>query len=161
MSDDLDFLAILRVLIEHDVDFILVGGLAAILHGASIVTMDVDIVHRRDDENIGRLISALHEIDAHFRYHSNKITPKESHLRSSGHQLLRTRYGDLDVLGTIDEGRGFDELVADSEIVLINAQECRLLTLAALIEVKGRAGRDKDLAALPVLRSALALLSKS
>ena len=52
----LDFFAILEVLTKHEVEFILVGGLCAVIHGAPIVTMDMDIVHHREAENIERLL---------------------------------------------------------------------------------------------------------
>src|SRR5258708_30436920 len=97
---DANFISTLRTLLNHEVDFIVVGGLSAVLNGAMVTTYDVDVVHSRTPENIERTLAALQEMDAWYRLRSDvKITPKASHLASKGHQLLRTVYGLLDVLG--------------------------------------------------------------
>lgn len=73
-----------------------------------------------------------------------------------GHQLLTTRLGDIDCLGTIDGERTFDDLIAEATTLeLGDGLRCRALSLEQLIGIKERAGRPKDLAALPVLRATL------
>jgi len=73
-----------------------------------------------------------------------------------GHQLLTTTHGDLGCLGEIGEGIGYEELLGRTvEMKLSGGRAVRVLSLPALIEAKERAGRPKDLAALPVLRAAL------
>jgi hypothetical protein len=68
--------------------------------------------------------------------------------------LLATSFGDLDCLGTIDQNRTYDDLLGQSEeINLASGRTIRVLSLSALIDAKERAGRPKDLAALPVLRA--------
>lgn len=62
-----DFLALLRTLFNHEIDFIVVGGVAAVLHGAPIGTFDMDVVHSRSPENIERLVAALQDLDAYYR----------------------------------------------------------------------------------------------
>ncbi|MBW1690691.1 MAG: hypothetical protein JRJ70_08075 [Deltaproteobacteria bacterium] len=57
-----DFLEILKTLTEHEVDFIVVGGVCAVLHGAPVTTFDLDLVHSRSPENLERLILALKEL---------------------------------------------------------------------------------------------------
>src|ERR1700674_2467385 len=92
----------LRALNEGDVQFILVGGLAAVLNGAPINTYDVDVVHSRDAANIARLLPVLESLDAIYRIQpERRLRPTESYLVSPGHQNLVTRYGPLDLLGTI------------------------------------------------------------
>src|SRR5512133_2620671 len=98
------FAEILSLLAGHEVEFIVVGMTAGILHGAPVSTFDLDIVHRRSPENVGRLLRALAELTARYRHDSRGLQPTESHLLSEGHQLLTTRLGDLDCLGTIDDG---------------------------------------------------------
>src|SRR5262245_1653729 len=93
---------ILRLLASNDVEFIVVGMTAGVLHGAPVTTLDLDIVHRRTPENIERLLRVLREIDAIYRHDSRGLSPQESHLASPGHQLLTTMYGDLDCLGSIE-----------------------------------------------------------
>ena len=62
-----DFFKILQILAEHEVDFIVVGGICAVLHGAPVSTFDLDIVHSRAPENIRHLILALNQMDACYR----------------------------------------------------------------------------------------------
>src|SRR5262245_6258930 len=95
---------LLALLPRHDVSFIVVGMMAGVLSGAPVTTFDLDIVHLRTVENISRLLAALRKIQATYRYDPRKLTPNESHLMSPGHQLLTTTLGDLDCLGTIDDG---------------------------------------------------------
>ena len=102
-----NFLEILRVLTHYQVDFIVVGGVCAVLQGAPITTFDLDIVHSRKPENLDRLITALEALEAYYRVrHDLKLKPTLSHLSSPGHQLLMTRYGPLDVLGPSVKGMG-------------------------------------------------------
>ncbi len=59
-----DYLAILKTLRRHGVDFIIVGGVCAVLHGAPVATFDLDVVHSREPHNLARLMAALEELDA-------------------------------------------------------------------------------------------------
>lgn len=62
-----DYLAILKTLRHHDVDFVVVGGVCAVLHGAPLATFDLELVHSREPRNLVRLRAALEELDAHYR----------------------------------------------------------------------------------------------
>ncbi len=147
---------ILRRLVDAQVAFIVVGMAAGVLQGAPVTTMDLDVVHRRTPDNIARLLRVLAGLDAVYRHDPRRLRPTEWHLASEGHQLLTTTYGDLDCLGTIDEGRGYEELLPLTlEMTLSGGRAVRVLGLPALIESKERAGRPKDLAVLPVLRATL------
>lgn len=150
------FAEILRLLAENEVEFVVVGMTAGILQGAPVTTVDLDVVHRRTRENVARLLRVLSVLDATYRHDTRGLRPGESHLVGPGHQLLATTHGDLDCLGTIDEDRGYEELLPISvELALGPGRTVRVLTLQALIESKERAGRPKDLAALPILRATL------
>ena len=151
-----DFLAILKILAAHKVDFIVVGGVSAVLHGAPIATFDLDVVHSREPANIERLIEALRELGAYYRGQgTRRIEPGPSLLASPGHQLLLTTHGPLDLLGTIGKGRGFETLALASEDIVVGPVRVRVLGLPALIESKEEAGREKDKAVLSILRSTL------
>jgi len=150
------FAEILRLLAAHEVEFVVVGMTAGVLHGAPVTTVDLDVVHRRSRENVERLLRVLAELDAVYRHDPRQLRPRESHLVGPGHQLLTTTYGDLDCLGTIDQDRGYEELLDQTvEMELAGGRTIRVLSLPALIEAKERSGRPKDLAVLPVLRAAL------
>ena len=154
---DLDFFAILHELNKHQVDYILVGGLAALVNGAPVNTFDVDIVYARDAENITRLIGALDELEAVFRIQpSRKLKPNTSHLSSPGHQNLITRIGPLDVIGTIGQNLGYQDLLPPStEMDVGEGLRVRVLDLETLIKVKEELRGEKDIAALPTLRRTL------
>jgi hypothetical protein len=155
------FAEILRLLAAADVEFIVVGMTAGILHGAPVTTLDLDVVHRRSPENIARLLRVLAEIDATYRHDPRRLRPGESHLSGPGHQLLTTNLGDLDCLGAIDQDRGYEQLLdLTVEMELSDGLTLRVLSLPALIEAKARSGRPKDLAVLPVLRATLDELTR-
>lgn len=150
------FAEILRLLAEGEVEFVVVGMTAGVLHGAPVTTVDLDVVHRRSPENVARLLRVLSALDAVYRHDPRQLRPQESHLVGPGHQLLTTTHGDLDCLGEIGEGIGYEQLLGQTvEMKLSGGQTLRVLGLTALIEAKERAGRPKDLAALPVLRATL------
>ncbi len=150
------FAEILRLLATSQVEFIVVGMTAGILGGAPMTTLDIDIVHRRTLENVARLLQVLREIEATYRHDARMLTPTVAHLMSPGHQLLATKYGDLDCLGTIDGGKSYEDLLRSTqEITLTDGLVIRILDLPSLIEIKRRAARPKDLAALPVLEATL------
>ena len=154
---ELSYAATLRALQDGSVNFILVGGLAAVLNGAPINTFDVDVVHSRDPANIDRLLQVLDALDAVFRIQpERRLKPNASHLASSGHLNLVTRYGPLDVLGTIGRNLGYEELISRSaELDIGPGLRIRVLDLETLIAVKEELGGDKDRAALPILRRTL------
>jgi hypothetical protein len=154
------FRNLLQVLTDHRVEFVVIGGVSAVLQAAPINTLDLDVVHSRAPENLERLLAALQGLDTYYRGQgSRRIKPTLSHLASPGHQLLVTRLGPLDVLGTVGPvgaERGYDDLLPHTlEVDLGAGLRVRLLDLATLIELKEQAGRDKDKAVLPILRRTL------
>jgi predicted nucleotidyltransferase len=143
---------LLRRLADAGVEFIVVGGAAAVLHGAPITTEDLDIVHRRSPENVSRLKTLLDELDARVReLAKRRLPPQESALLGDGHVLLSTRLGPLDCLGMLIDGRGFEELVSHSESIKDEGAEFLVVDLPTLIELKTKTGRAKDRLMLPVL----------
>lgn len=152
-----DFLAILQTLAEEKVDFIVVGGVCAVLHGAPIATFDLDLVPSREPDNIDRLLAALERLEAYYRVRRNqRLKPGRSHLSSPGHQLLMTRFGPLDLPGAVGKGRGYPELLAHTiELQITKGLTVFLLNLETLIEIKEEAARDQDKAVLPILRRTL------
>ena len=86
-----DFFAVLRTLYAARVDFILVGGLSAVLNGAPIQSYDVDVVYSRDAANVSLLLHELESLEAVFRIQPDRrLKPNESHLAGSGHLNLIT-----------------------------------------------------------------------
>lgn len=150
-------LVTLRALHDAKVDFIVVGGVAAVLNGAPVYTYDIDVVHSRDAANIARLLPVLEALDAVFRMQpERRLRPNESHLASAGHLNLITRYGPLDLLGTIGRDLGYQELLPHSvDLSIAEGLRIRVLDLETLIALKEELGGEKDRAMLPVLRRTL------
>jgi hypothetical protein len=152
-----DFLAILEELAAQSVDFIVIGGIGAALHGAPVTTLDLDLVHSREAENVKRLLAALRALDAFYREQpARRLTPSAADLAGPGHHLLMTRAGPLDLLGAVVGGRSYEELIGRAiPIQLAPGKSIRVLDLPTLILLKEELGREKDLAMLPVLRRTL------
>lgn len=149
--------AILRALREGGVEFILAGGVAAVLHGAPIQTFDVDIVHARGAANIMRLLAVLESLDAVFRAQpERRLKPSIEHVSGPGHLNLFTRYGPLDVSGTIGRDLAFENLLPhSSELDVDDGMRVHVLDLETLIAIKESIGGEKDRLALPILRRTL------
>lgn len=151
-----DFEALLKTLARHEARFIVVGGVAAVLHGAPITTFDLDLVHARAPDDLARLVSALEELDAYYRGRGDqKLRPIAENLASSGHHLLMTRYGPLDLLGTIGAERDFDSLLDHASELVVGELRLQVLNLDTLISVKEELNFEKDRAVLPTLRRTL------
>jgi hypothetical protein len=99
----------------------------------------------------------LEGLDAVYRIQpERRLRPAESALLSTGHQNLLTKYGPLDLLGTIGNELGFEELFPRStEILIAEGVHVRILNLETLIEVKEQLDGEKDRAMLPILRRTL------
>jgi hypothetical protein len=137
-----NYAAILVELRNHQVDFIAVGGVAAALEGAPLNTFDLDIVASGDPNNVGRLRAALDSLGV----------PRET----APGPGLTTRFGPLDVLGTIGRDRGYNDLLPHTvEVELDDRLRVRVLDLETLISVKEEAAGEKDLAVLPIMRRTL------
>jgi hypothetical protein len=152
--------SIILALVAHDVEFIIVGGMAAVLQGAPVHTIDLDIVYALSESNIGRLELALTKLGAVFRDDPRRIMPNRSHLRSRRHKLLQTIAGPLDVLATIETSTTFEDLLPDSDWLEIDGARFRVLSLARLIVVKEQLSRTKDKAMLVLLRATLEEIQK-
>src|SRR5260221_1007240 len=149
-----DLIETLRSLCERGIQFILVGGLAAVLNGAPVHTYDVDVVYAQGQGSIERLLSFLQEIDAVFRIQpERRLRPTASHLSAGGHLNLMTSLGHLDLLGTIGQQLSFSDLLPLShEMAIGEGIRIRVLNLETLISIKEQLASEKDLAVLPILR---------
>jgi hypothetical protein len=156
-TNDADFRGILQTLADHGADFLVIGGIAAVLQGATVTTFDLDVVHSRSPENLNRVLTALQALDAFYREQpQRRLRPDISHLASAGHQLLMTRFGPLDLLGTVTGGRAYETLLPHSvELQVGGALRVRVVDLTTLIQLKEELGRDKDRAILTILRRTL------
>jgi predicted nucleotidyltransferase len=151
------FHSALEALCTRHVDFIVVGGVAAVFNGAPISTFDLDLVHSRSSANLDRLLAALTEIEAHYRDQTTrKLPPRRDLLAGDGHNLMNTKFGPIDLLGTIGKGHTFESLQPETKEITLSAFTVRVLSLPALIRIKEETAREKDRAVLAILRRTLA-----
>ena len=157
----------LEALAAADVRFVLIGGMAAILHGDAGVTLDVDIAPAFDDANLDRLAAALRSLDARIRAEGVAeglpFDCSGGFLRQLGPEgilNLTTSAGDVDVTFKPDGTGGFDDLKSDSVVIELSGTVIRVASLADIIRSKAAADREKDRAALPRLRLLLERVSR-
>lgn len=139
----------------------LIGGLAAILHGAPHVTTDVDVVPEETRDNLGRLSAALEEPNARIRVAGEEAGIPFDH---SAESLARGRIwnlvtdrGNLDITFVPSGTAGYDDLARDAEAVTVRGISVPVASLADVIRSKEAAGRERDRAVLPTLRRLLEL----
>jgi hypothetical protein len=152
------FSEVLALLWRHRVEFVVVGGVAAVLEGAPVITFDVDIVPNPEEANLERLLGFLDEIEATYMdLAGREIRPDLEKLRSNRMNLLKSRLGRLDVAAEIGEGLRYSDLLARSSLVSLGEVAVRVLNLETVIASKEAANRAKDHAVLPTLRETLRL----
>ena len=149
------FREILELLNSHDVEYIVVGGVAAVIQGAPVTAFDLGALVRISDENATRLTAALNDMDARYREHQNVIKPSKEDILAGGHLLLMTRAGPLDVLGFIGDRQRYEDLVCASSEVEMTSGKFRVLGLEELIRQKRVTDRPKDRAVIGLLEEVL------
>jgi len=150
-------------LAQAQVEFIIVGGVSAILQGAPIITSDLDICYRRTPANISRLVSALASLhprprglplDLPFFFDERSIQLGSNFTLEIGDESL-------DLLGEMSAIGGYDEIVDQSEEKMVGEFPVKVLPLSLLIATKQAAGRPKDLAMIPELKATLEVQQKN
>ena len=154
------FREILELLNNHEVEYIVVGGVAAVIQGAPITTFDLDALVRVSDDNAERLSSALEDLDARYREHSSTVRPTKEDILAGGHLLLLTRAGPLDVLGFIGDKNRYEDLIDRSSEVEMTVGTFRVLDLEELVRQKKDSDRAKDRVMLELLEEVLCLQQK-
>ena len=152
-----NFPDLLRVLSQARVEFVIVGGAAAIAHGSATLTQDLDIVYNRDKQNIERVVAALAPYSPYLRGAPPGL-PFDWSVRTVRNGLnftLSTSLGAIDILGEITGGGGYEDLLPHSHHIELYDTKCLCLNLKKLIETKRAAGRPKDLNAIAELEALL------
>jgi hypothetical protein len=149
---ELDPERLLRTLVEHEVEFCVIGAVAAWLQGSPAVTLDLDVMPRRDLDNAERLATALNSLDAHPLGGESPAPLEGADFLGWQTQRFDTEAGPLDVVPQAAAIGGFEE-VATIELSL-GGLAVRVITLDEVIASKEKLGRPKDTAALPALYAA-------
>ena len=152
-----DLAQVIPALVRAKVDFILIGGMAAVLHGSARVTFDVDIVYDRAEANLERLGQALRSAAPYLR-DSPAGLPFKFDLATLHHGLnftLTTKLGDLNLFGEVAGCETYNDLLPHSFDVEAFGVQFKCIDLPNLIRIKAAAGRVKDVEAIAELRALL------
>lgn len=150
-----DFRALLDSLVEHRVDFVIIGGVALVLHGSARITQDLDICYGREPENLARLAEALRP----FRPTLRGVPPglpftlDVRALQSGLNFTLVSEPGDIDILGEVAGVGGYDRVAEDAVPMEVYGHRVLVMSLNALERAKRTAGRLKDLADLEEIQA--------
>jgi len=150
-----EFRSLVEALVAADVEFIVVGGLAAAAHGSPRVTQDIDVVYSRSPANLDRVVRALAPWKPYLRGAPPGLPFVWSveTIRRGLNFTLSTSIGDIDLLGEITGGGGYEALLTHTIRLDMFGRTCHCLDLPTLIRVKRAAGRPKDLDAIAELEA--------
>lgn len=150
-----DFSNLLRLLLENKIEFVLIGGMAAVVHGASQVTEDIDICAAIDPKQVEKLRACLRELHPKHRMTSQKLSfiefPEET--GNLKNLYLQTDWGILDVIGTVTGVGNYDAVLKSAVEIELFGSPCRVLGIEGLISAKQALGREKDLATVRELKA--------
>lgn len=142
---------------DAGVDFIVVGGVSAVLQGATVNTRDLDICYRRTPVNILRLVAALASLNPRPRGFPSDLpfVFDERTVQLGSNFTLEIGPESLDLLGEMSAIGGYEQVVSGAVDAPIGTRTVKTLSLEQLIATKTAAGRTKDLAVLPELQATL------
>lgn len=149
----------LATLHRHGVRYVLIGGLAATLHGSPMRTADSDICPERSPDNLDRLAAALRDLHARIRTEGVEgglpFACDAKFFATITLANLITDAGDMDIAFEPSGTRGYEDLAANALVIDLDGLEIPVASLEDIIRSKTAAGRPKDRAALPVLHEVL------
>jgi hypothetical protein len=151
------FEEVIARLTQAQVEFVIVGGVSAVLQGVPIVTKDLDLCYRRTAANIARLAKALAPLQPRLRGLPADLpfTFDERALNQGTNFTLTVADEDLDLLGEMAAIGGYEQIIGRVDEMLVGEFRVKVLPLEQLIATKQAAGPPKDLAVLPLLKGTL------
>ena len=137
---------LLKRLVEHGVDFVVIGGIAMVAHGSSRITRDLDICYATDPANLEVLGAAMVELGARLRGVEDDVpfVPDAAALRQVSILTLASPDGDMDLLVRPSGAPSYDQLRANAERVTIDGVAVLIASLDDLAAMKRTTKRDKD-----------------
>jgi len=158
-----DLQNILEALVGQGVDFVIIGGMAAVAQGAPITTFDLDICYRRTPENHRKLVAALKPFKPALRAPGEPVAFvwDERTLKLWCNFTLSTTAGDLDILGELLGGITYDDVLPGAAVLELFGHPVRVMGLRDIIRTKEALRRPKDAAALEILRETLRLQERN
>lgn len=137
---------LLRLLLEANVEFVIIGGVAAIAYGSSTFTQDFDITASFSEDNLARLMAALGPYHPRYALAIPKrpVTETPAELSPNRNLYLLTDLGRLDVLSEVPPVGAYAQVAERAATLELYGRPCRIISLDDLIAVKRHVGRDKD-----------------
>jgi len=137
---------LLRLLLDAEVEFVIIGGVAAIAYGSATFTQDFDITAPFSEENLARLLAALgpHHPRYALAVPKRPVTESPSELSANRNLYLLTDLGRLDILAEVIPVGPYKDVAARATTLELYGRPCRIISLDDLITVKHHLGRDKD-----------------
>ncbi len=153
-----DLKELLKRLLQHEVDFVLVGGFASVVYGSPLVTQDIDICVAIDEAQVGKLRSALSDLAPRHRMNPNfkpSFMDYPENLEGVKNIYLETDLGILDALSELQPIGGFNEVRKNAVQISIYGFQCWVISLRDLIKIKETMTRPKDKETLLYLKEIL------
>jgi hypothetical protein len=137
---------LLELLNRHDVDFLVIGGIAGIVHGSAHPTFDFDVVYARNEQNLERMAAALAELGVTLRGAPADLPFQVDArtLAAGSNFTFVSKYGSFDILGEAAGMRKYEAMLADSKKETVWDVPVRVVSIDDLIRMKRAAGRPKD-----------------
>lgn len=152
-----DYQKLIPILVKGRVKFIIIGGVAAVVHGAARATFDLDVVYSRNPDNIIRLVQTLKPYSPYLRDAPSGLpfVFDQKTVQNGLNFTLTTQLGNLDLLGEVVGGGTYEDLQPYSGKIEVFDVRCLCLGLERLIHVKRAAGRPKDFEVIAELEAIL------
>lgn len=139
--------ALLKCLLESEIDFVLIGGFAGVVHGSPIVTQDIDICAALTEDNIVKLRTALKEIHPVHRMNPNfkpSFNDEPKDLKGIKNIYLKTDLGTLDIVSEVPPAGNFEDIKRNAIDISLYGHTCKVISLDDLIKIKESMSRPKD-----------------
>ncbi|NJL23720.1 MAG: nucleotidyltransferase [Calothrix sp. SM1_5_4] len=138
---------LLKVLLQNEIDFVLIGGFAGVVYGSTQVTRDLDICAMITPAQVEKLRSALKDLHPHHRMNPNfkpSFLTEPKDLANLQNIYLETDLGVLDIISEVTEVGDFEQVKKNSVEIEIFGHKCKVISIDALIKAKEKMGRPKD-----------------
>lgn len=157
-----NFEEIIRHFCSEKVEFVIIGGLAAALHGSSYITVDADFCYDRSPKNLDNLARALNKIHTTLRDASPDLPfhPDAATLKAGLNFTFSTDLGDIDIFGEVSGLGSYSEVLRETEEMTLFGFSVHVLSLEGLVRAKRATARRKDLTIVPELEALRELQKK-
>lgn len=147
--------ALLEKLVQSNVDFVLIGGFAGVVHGSTMVTQDLDICAAMTDETLTNLRAALKDLHPKHRMNPSfkpSFLDNPKNISEVNNIYLETDLGILDILSTLPPVGDFALIKERSVKIPIFGKVCRVISVEDLIAIKESMKRPKDIQSVEELK---------